>query len=166
MLKPTTLSVDELQITYTPLPILKASHLDAAVLSIVMPVITSITGIVDIEKLDLSSDLSLDGLGRILGSTLAGLSEAVQETLIVGSLAGATIVAPGCPAIEIRDPATLNQAFQGQALETLYKAVLESWRFNKLTPFTLMARFGSQNLTDFVKRPKDEVKKSGLKLAK
>ena len=72
-----------------------------------------ITGIVDIEKLDLSSDISLDGLGRILGSTLAGLSEAVQETLIVGSLAGATIVAPGCPAIEIRDPATLNQAFQG-----------------------------------------------------
>lgn len=166
MLQPTTLSVDALQITYTPLPILKASHLDAVVLSIVMPVITSITGIVDIEKLDLSSDISLDGLGRVLGTALANLSEGVQETLIVGSLAGATVVAPGCPAIEIRDSATLNQAFQGQALETLYKAVLEAWRFNKLTPFTLMARFGFQDLTDIVKRPKDEAKKSGLKLAK
>ena len=65
---------------------------------------------------------------------------------MVDSLKGCTITAPGLPPVEIQSSTDIDTVFQGE-LEAMYSIVLESWKFNKLAPFKLAARFGLQSRT-------------------
>ena len=77
---------------------------------------------------------------------LADLPDEKAVGIIVDSLKGCTITAPGMPPVEIQSSTDIDAVFQGE-LEAMYSIVLESWKFNKLAPFKLAARFGLQPRT-------------------
>ena len=121
-----------------------------------------------LKGLDLSSikkEIDVSKLTDSVIYSLSSLSDDDAVSLIVESLRGCTIVPPGQPAIEIQGPESVDAAFQGE-LEAMYEIVLESWKFNKLAPFKLAARFGFQTTTtDTSSEAADTEKKSGTKLA-
>lgn len=161
MIAPSTKAIDGLQVNFVPLDILDVSHLDARLLALLMPLMATL------DLTDLSKDIDVSLLTSKLSGVLSGLTKASQQALIVDSLMGSTVVAPGRPAIEINDAASLNKAFSGCSVETLYKVLWEAWRFNKLTPFVLAGRFGVKIATILTPdQPTEDPEPHGLKLAK
>lgn len=135
MLKPITKRINDYDVTFVPLPATSAASLDLRVASLIMPVLNAldldnVKADVDIKKL----------LGAIQGS-LAMLDAGRVRSLLLDSLTGCTIVAPGSPAVEVTSLDVLDSLFAGE-LESMYLAVFEAWRFNKLSPFKLADRFG------------------------
>ena len=129
MLSPITKDIDNFSVRFRPLPATKAFTLAKRVGALVLPLLKGF----DLSKLNAEVDLNaiIDGVIE----TLAGLPDDKAVGIIVDSLQGCTIVAPGKPAVE--------EVFQGE-LEAMYSIVLESWKYNKLAPFKLAARFGVQ----------------------
>jgi hypothetical protein len=100
-----------------------------------------------------------------VAEALASLPDDVAVGILVDSLKGCTIVAPGHPAMEIQSSSDVDAVFQGE-LEALYSIVLESWKFNKLAPFRLAARFGFQTTkTDTSSEAAGTETKRGTRLA-
>ena len=162
MLTPATKTFGDIQVTFVPLPLLAASAIDARVAALVLPLLELL------ETTDLSKmDINLKALGTIMSRTLAGLSTQAQTDLIVDSLRGCTVTAPGKAPAEITDADSLNKILEGAGLDVLYQIVFEAWRFNKLSPFVLAARIGLKTLPiPSFTEPKDGAKAPGLKLAK
>jgi hypothetical protein len=140
MLSPITKEIDNFSVRFRPLPATKAFTLAKRVGALVLPLLKSF----DISKLNAEVDLNsiIDGVIE----TLSGLPDDKAVGIIVDSLQGCTIVAPGKPAIEINGISDVDEVFQGE-LEAMYSIVLESWKYNKLAPFKLAARFGLQPRT-------------------
>lgn len=162
MLTPATKTFDGVQVTFIPLPILSASSVDARVAALVLPLLELL------ETTDLSKlDINLKSLGTIMSRSLASLSSKSQEELLVDSLRGCVIQAPGKAPAEVTDAAALNKALEGVGLDVLYQILFEAWRFNKLSPFVLAARIGLKTLPiPTFTEPKEGAKAPGLKLAK
>lgn len=137
MISPVTKDISGFSVHFRPLPATKAFTLAKRVGTLALPLIKS----VDLSNLKAEIDLSkvLDGLV----DTLANLSDSEAVNLVVDSLNGCTIVPPGQAAIDIQSYADVDTAFQGE-LEAMYEIVVESWKYNKLAPFKLAARFGLQ----------------------
>ena len=137
MLSPITKEIDNFSVRFRPLPATKAFTLAKRVGALVLPLLKSF----DLSKLNAEVDLNsiIDGIIE----TLSGLPDDKAVGIIVDSLQGCTIVAPGKPAIEINGISDVDEVFQGE-LEAMYSIVLESWKYNKLAPFKLAARFGVQ----------------------
>ena len=82
--------------------------------------------------------------GRLLDGAvdaIAGLSAGEAVSLVVESLKGCTITAPNAAPLDINGASDVDAIFQGE-LDAMYEIVLESWKYNKLAPFKLAARFG------------------------
>lgn len=137
MLSPITKDIDNFSVRFRPLPATKAFTLAKRVGALVLPLLKGF----DVSKLNAEVDLNaiIDGVIE----TLAGLPDDKAIGIIVDSLHGCTIVAPGKPAVEINGVSDVDEVFQGE-LEAMYSIVLESWKYNKLAPFKLAARFGVQ----------------------
>ena len=137
MISPVTKDISGFSVHFRPLPATKAFTLAKRVGTLALPMLKS----VDLSNLKAEIDLSkvLDGLV----DTLANLSDSEAVNLVVDSLSGCTIVPPGQAAIDIQSSADVDTAFQGE-LEAMYEIVVESWKYNKLAPFKLAARFGLQ----------------------
>lgn len=137
MISPITKEIDNFSVRFRPLPATKAFTLAKRLGALVLPLLKSF----DISKLNAEVDLNsiIDGVIE----TLSGLPDDKAVGIIVDSLQGCTIVAPGKPAIEINGASDVDEVFQGE-LEAMYSIVLESWKYNKLAPFKLAARFGVQ----------------------
>lgn len=162
MLTPATKTFNGYKVTFIPLPLLDASVVDTRVASLVMPLL-ELLDTTDLSKMD----INLKVLGNIMARTLSGLSRDAQTSLIVDSLRGCTISGPGQPAVEVVDASSLNQALNGAGLDTLYQVLFESWRYNKLSPFALVARFGLKiPETPTSKGPQDEASPHGIRLAR
>lgn len=141
MLSPATKTFENVQVTFVPLPLLSAMELDARVASLVLPLL-ELLEVSDLSKMD----INLKSLGAIMSKTLSSLKGNDLTSLVVSSLAGCTVLVNGRPAKEITDAESLNEALKGIGLETLYQIIFEAWRFNKLSPFTLAARFGLKTI--------------------
>lgn len=167
MLTPVTKTFDKVQVTFTPLPILSASALDARVTALVLPLLKFLQGLLEKKDVDLSKlDIDLDLLGQCMSQVLSGISSSEQQVLIVESLKGCTVLIQGSAPVEITDAGTLNKAFLGQDLITLYRIVFEAWRYNKLSPFALVDRFGLSVKTSTENGQPSGAKLSGLKLVR
>lgn len=166
MLSPITKEFDTLKVTYVPMPIMDASALDSRVLALVLPLIGTFKDMlgpdVDLSKLDI--DLML--LSSTMAKVLSGLTRDAQNQLVVDSLKGCTVLKEGQAPVEITSTDAVNRAFQGCELATLYRAIFESWRFNKLLPFVLAERFGMKFPTDTGSGEPSVQPKSGLKLGR
>lgn len=161
MITPSNKAIDGLQVSLVPLAILDASHLDARLLALLMPLMATL----DIK--DLSKDVDVSLLMSKISGVLSGLTRSAQVSLMVDTLRGSTIVAPGSPAVEIQDEPSFNRAFLGCPLETLYKVLWEAWKFNKLSPFVLAERFGVKIAPTLTSgQPTEEPSRPGLRLAK
>lgn len=159
MLSPITKEIDNFSVRFRPLPATKAFTLAKRVGAIVLPLLKSF----DLSKLNAEVDLNsiIDGIIE----TLSGLPDDKAVGIIVDSLQGCTIVAPGKPAIEINGISDVDEVFQGE-LEAMYSIVLESWKYNKLAPFKLAARFGFQTTqTDTSSEAASTPRKPGPALA-
>jgi len=159
MLSPITKEIDNFSVRFRPLPATKAFTLAKRVGALVLPLLKSF----DLSKLNAEVDFNsiIDGVIE----TLSGLPDDKAVGIIVDSLQGCTIVAPGKPAIEINGISDVDDVFQGE-LEAMYSIVLESWKYNKLAPFRLAARFGVQTkATSTSEEAASTETKSGPKLA-
>lgn len=158
MLQPKVIEVQGFQVSLVPLNAIKAARLDKKVTGLVLPLLAGLD-LDNLAKVDVS-----DLTGR-LAEVVTGLPDESLEALLVESLSGSTIIPPGQAAIEITGPGALNQAFTGE-LDALYQCVWEAWKFNRLSPFRLAARFGVKMPTTPTSGPEtSEAKPSGLKLA-
>lgn len=159
MLSPITKEISGFSVHFRPLPATRAFVLAKKVGSLVLPVLKGI------DLADLKSEVDLHSLIDSVVGALTSLTDEQAVQLVVESLRGCTITAPGCPAIEVQDSAAVDAAFQGE-LEAMYMIVLESWKYNKLAPFRLAASFGFQmNQTDGSGEAAGTQQKSGQRLA-
>lgn len=140
MISPVTKEIEGFKVRFMPLPATKAFTLAKRVGSILLPVLKSI------DLSDLKAEVDLDRLLGGITEALASLPDDAAVGILVDSLKGCTIVAPGQAAVEVQGSQDIDAIFQGE-LEALYSIVLESWKFNKLAPFRLAARFGFQTTT-------------------
>ena len=140
MISPITKEIENFSVRFRPLPATKAFTLAKRVGTVILPLI---------KGLDFSSPNKEIDLGEIIDGAVDALGEFDDEKaigIIVDSLKGCTITAPGQPAVEINSSEDIDNVFQGE-LETMYKIIFESWKYNKLAPFKLAARFGVQMKT-------------------
>lgn len=159
MISPVTKEISGFSVYFRPLPATKAFTLAKRVGASILPVIKSI----DLENLEKEVDIGklLDGISE----TLASLSDDVAVSLVVESLRGCTITAPGMAPVEVNGPQEIDAIFQGE-LEAMFSIVVESWKYNKLAPFKLAARFGiGTKATDTSGEAADTGSKPGPKLA-
>jgi hypothetical protein len=140
MLSPITKDIENFSVRFRPLPATKAFTLAKRVGTLVLPLVKSI----DLSKL--SEDVNLNSIIDGIIEMLADLPDEKAVGIVVDSLKGCTITAPGLPPVEIQSYTDIDTVFQGE-LEAMYSIVLESWKFNKLAPFKLAARFGLQSRT-------------------
>lgn len=163
MLKPMTKTIGGYAVTFVPLPATSAAALDVRVVRLLLPVLNS----VDLSKVtDLKADVDLSGVLPAIQGALATLDTASINALLIDSLTGCTIVAPGQPAEEVTSLDVIDRLFAGE-LDTMYRVVFESWRFNRLSPFKLAATFGLHPQGTATSAPQSETPSAhGLKLAK
>lgn len=159
MISPITKEIENFSVRFRPLPATKAFTLAKRVGTVILPLI---------KGLDFSSPNKEIDLGEIIDGAVDALGELDDEKaigIIVDSLKGCTITAPGQPAVEINSSEDIDNVFQGE-LETMYKIIFESWKYNKLAPFKFAARFGFQmNKTATSGEAADTETKPGPKLA-
>jgi hypothetical protein len=159
MLSPITKEISGFSVHFRPLPATRAFTLAKRVGALVLPVLKGI------DLADLKAEVDLSSLIDSIVNVLASLSDEKAVQLIVDSLQGSTITAPGQPSVEVQDRAAVDMAFQGE-LEAMYLIVLESWKYNKLAPFKLAAHFGLQMTpTDTSGEAANTETKHGPKLA-
>ena len=135
MISPVTKDISGFSVHFRPLPATKAFELAMRVGCVALPLVKCI----DLENLKKDIDI-----GKLLESAvdaIAGLSPTDAVSLVVESLKGCTITAPGSAPVDINGASDVDVVFQGE-LDAMYEIVLESWKYNKLAPFKLAARFG------------------------
>lgn len=168
MLETTTKVIDNYSITYFPLGAMGAMKLDAKVVRLVAPILKNASKFLPDEsavKVSSFMDADVSLLVDAFMSSLDSLSEKELESIVLLSLKGCTVVAPGKAPVQVQDVASIDAAFTGN-LEVLYKAVYESWRYNNLTPFALLSRIGQRTQETSSSSTQDEATRpSGLRLA-
>ena len=135
MISPVTKDISGFSVHFRPLPATKAFELAMRVGRIALPLVKCI----DLENLKKDVDF-----GRLLDGAvdaIAGLSADEAVSLVVESLKGCTITAPNAAPLDINGASDVDAIFQGE-LDAMYEIVIESWKYNKLAPFKLAARFG------------------------
>lgn len=137
MISPVTKDFSGFSVHFRPLPATKAFLLAKKVGSLVLPLLKSI------DLSDLEKDIDFSSIFDSISDALANLSDKEAVGILVDSLKGSTITAPGIAPVEIVDETSLDAVFQGE-LETMYQIVFEAWKYNKLAPFKFAARFGLQ----------------------
>lgn len=159
MLSPVTKEISGYSVHFRPLPATKAFVLAKRVGSLILPMLKSI------DLSDLKKDIDFSKIFDTLSEALATLSDEAAVSIVVESLRGSTITAPGLAPVEIQSNAEVDSIFAGD-LEAMYQIVFESWKYNKLAPFKLAARFGLQmKTTDTSSEAADTETKFGPKLA-
>lgn len=159
MISPATKEISGFSVRFRPLPATKAFDLALRVGGVVLPLVKCI------DLSNLKGDVDLDKVLDAVTLALANLPGDVATALVVDSLKGCTITAPGMAPMEVNSAAEIDALFVGE-LEAMYEIVLESWRYNKLAPFKLAARFGLQTAkTDTSSEAASTPTKHGPKLA-
>lgn len=161
MLEVTTKEINKFTITYYPMGAISAAKLDRKVMALLVPLLKGGTKFKSMEDI-MGTDIA--ELTGVLSEALDALDDKALERIIVESIKGCTVVVPGIGAKQLDTMDDIDKSFQGN-LETLYTAVFESWRFNQLTPFALLRRFGSKiPKTSTSDTTESAEKASGLKL--
>lgn len=135
MISPVTKDISGFSVHFRPLPATKAFELAMRVGRIALPLVKCI----DLENLEKDVDFGMLLDGAV--DAIAGLSPSEAVSLVVESLKGCTIAAPNAAPLDINGASDVDAIFQGE-LDAMYEIVLESWKYNKLAPFKLAARFG------------------------
>ena len=102
MLSPITKEIENFSVRFRPLPATKAFTLAKRVGTLVLPLVKSI----DLSKL--SEDVNLNSIIDGIIEMLADLPDEKAVGIIVDSLKGCTITAPGMPPIEIQDSSNID----------------------------------------------------------
>ena len=116
MLSPVTKEISGYSVHFRPLPATKAFVLAKRVGSLLLPMLKSI----DIS--DLKKDVDFSKIFDTLSEALATLSDEAAVSIVVESLRGSTITAPGMPPVEIQSNAEVDSLFAGD-LESMYQIV-------------------------------------------
>ena len=159
MISPVTKEIAGFNVRFRPLPATSAFTLAKRVGSALLPIVKTL------DLSDLSANVDVDKLIDAATQVLSGMSDDKAVELFVDSLKGLTITPPGGAPVEITGRDDVDSVFCGE-LEALYLVVFESWKYNKLAPFKLAARFGIQpKITGTSEGAANTAKKPGPALA-
>lgn len=136
MLSPVTKEIEGFSVTFRPLPATEAFTLAKRVGVMLLPLLKSL------DLTDLKAEVNLDSLMSGLADVLSELPDDKAVAIVVDSLKGSTIVAPNQPAVEILGRSDVDKIFCGE-LDAMFAIVFEAWKYQKLAPFRLAARYGS-----------------------
>jgi len=137
MMKTFDLEVDGIKFQCLPLPLTERLKLDKQVLSLVAPIATAA----------LSSANDMEAMTKALPEILLKLSDADFLKLINTTLSRTTAIT-GKGAVVLDNDTDRDMVFQD--LMTMYKLVLEIWRYQKLTVFAVAANRSIGGLTDTI----------------
>lgn len=137
MISPVTKEIGGFAVRFRPLPATSAFTLAKRVGALVLPVLKTL------DLSNLSADVDLNVLIDTAAAILSDTTDERAVGIVVDSLIGLTITPPGGTPVEITDRSTVDSVFCGE-LEAMYLVVFESWRYNKLAPLKMAARFGIQ----------------------
>lgn len=140
MLSPVTKDIAGFNVRFRPLPATTAFTLAKRVGAALLPILKTL------DLSNLSAQVDVDKLIDAAAQVLSELPDDKAVGIFVDSLMGSTITPPGGVPTEINSRAEIDSLFCGE-LEALYLVVFESWKYNKLAPFKLAARFGLQPKT-------------------
>lgn len=135
MISPVTKEIGGFFVRFRPLPATSAFTLAKRVGALLLPVLKTL------DLSNLSADVDLSTLIDTVVDVLANTTDERAVGIVVDSLVGLTITPPGGVPTEILDRSTVDSVFCGE-LEAMYLVVFESWRYNKLAPLKMAARFG------------------------
>jgi hypothetical protein len=159
MISPVTKEIGGFAVRFRPLPATSAFTLAKRVGALVLPVLKTL------DLSNLSADVDLNVLIDTAAAILSDTTDERAVGIVVDSLIGLTITPPGGTPVEITDRSTVDSVFCGE-LEAMYQIVFEAWKYNKLAPFKLAARFGLQTkVTDSSSEAAGTETKRGPRLA-
>lgn len=165
MLETTTKEINGYRITYFPLPARAAAKLDLKVVRSLSPILKGLSKFTGSQDDTLASvmDMDVSALGDIASSVLSSIDDAFMDDLMLSSLRGCTVCAPGAAPVQVDTLEDIDKCFHD--IDALYKAVYESWRYNRLSPFVLWQRIGQKTQrTGTSGTQEGETPRAGLKL--
>lgn len=129
MIEPKRIDIDGMSFQMVRLPAMKALRLDKKIVALLIPVISGI------ENLDAEVDFAKLASG--VSDGLSALDDSDFMTLVKDILAHVTYLPEGGAPIDLNNEAAINAAFQDGVMP-IYKLIIESMRYNKLSPFGFM----------------------------
>lgn len=158
MIEPKTITIDGMEFNLRPLPIMKALKLDKRVVTILLPVLGGV------KEFSLDAKVDLKTMADGVAESLSRMENKDFEELVIDLLSGVIYLEPGKGAQEITLD-IINRIFQGK-LSTVYKLMFEVMKFNKFSPFELVAGGNVMNKILISASTMQEEKKNGNKLEK
>lgn len=129
MIEPKRIEIDGMSFQLVRLPAMKALRLDKKIVALLIPVISGI------DNLDAEVDFAK--LAGGVSEGLRALDDNDFMALVKDLLAYVTYLPEGGAPIDLNNEAAINTAFQS-GLMPIYKLIIESMRYNKLSPFGFM----------------------------
>lgn len=160
MLEPKKIEIDEMKFQLIPLKALEAVTLDKKVLELLLPALGGI------QDLSLDANIDMEVLSRGVTEALSNFDDEKTLGLILNLLKNVTYIESGKPPRGLNDQEVINDVFRGKHF-TIFKLMFEVMKFNKFTPFVLVAGGGNlTEITSFLSSPEKEVKTNGNKSGK
>lgn len=156
MLDTKQIVIDGITFQLHPLPILSAAKLDKRVVSLLAPVLGTVKSLDD--------EIDLGKVIDVVMEALSNLSDSDYEQFIIDLCSTVICVVPGQPPTEVTSQ-KINEIFKG-SLKTLYKLMYEIMRYNKFTPFELMAGGNVNQIMSIFKEDEKIMNGSGKELEK
>ncbi len=151
MLEVKTIQVDDIQCQLTPIPILKVARLDKKVISILAPILGTVK--------NLDDDINMGQVVNAVMEALSNFSNEEYENFILDLCSTVVCVMPGKPPTELTRE-NIDKIFNGR-LKSLYKLMYEVMKYNKFTPFDLMAGGQLNQIMSMFQEGPEIEKKSG-----
>lgn len=151
-MKSKNITIDGIQFIMHPLSALTALRLDKQLLQLLLPIVSGLKGAIgkDGKPITLDTDVDLSSIFpifEVVADSLGKMSESQFESFIVSLFNTVQAIAPGQPAIELRESGALDKVFEKPL--TIYKLAFEVMKFNSFTPFEV-AGAGSGSITNIL----------------
>lgn len=164
-------TIDGEKFQFVLMDVFEAAHLDVKVMELLAPLLggleKTVAGmdVLDLENIDIGKlDISFEDISKALIQSLGQLDRATQLTLIATTFKSVSWIGSE-GALDLDSNQNINKAFAGK-LMTMYKTLIEAWRFNKLTPFAVFGSIGEPSLTGILSAVSGKPKGNGRKLVK
>lgn len=154
---PKEVVIDDLRFKIYPMGCMKALLLDRKIISMLVPLISGF-------KDDLEAEVDFKVISEGFQKSLTEMSDAEYKSLVLDLLKDVTIrpknPKPGEGESLSIDESVMNSHFEGK-LMTIYKLIIEVMKFNKFTPFEMVAGGIKMNQITSLIGSKKNTKKTG-----
>lgn len=160
MLEPKDEVIDEMKFNFSPLPALVVLKLDKKIISLLAPALGGL------DKISLDTKIDLKVISQGIGNALASLNDEETERFILNLFSTTTHVPEdGKTQPQVISKEVFDDIFRLK-IQTVYKLAFAVMKYNKFSPFGLVAGGNVMNkIRTSLEKTKKE-KKNGNKLEK